>query len=116
MSELSISSSSLTNMVSVILLCVAIPMTVELDYISLSPNNQNTCDIIGIEQNPKGILVTITVLNNQTAGVWFGWGDLIQTEDEHSPEKEERTIGGGIYICFHFFFLLIQIYVLFDSS
>ncbi len=105
MSEISLSpSSSLTNLVKVIPFCVAIPKTIELDDISLSTINQNTHDIIGMEQNPKGIVGTITVLNNQTAIVWFGWGDLILTEDEDSPEKEERTIGGGTYGCFHFLF------------
>ena len=124
MSELEISSSSsssssvvVSNMVKVLPFCVPIPKTIELDDISLINDDPNTtCNNDDMEQNPKGIVGTITIMNHQTAIVWFGWGDLIPTNNETSSfsekEDQQQNIGNGTYVhsLIVFFFLSFQIH------
>ena len=104
-------------MVKVLPFCVPIPKTIELDDISLIHNNNNNDDDDDMEQpNPKGIVGTITIMNHQTAIVWFGWGDLIPTNNETSSfsekEDQQQNIGNGTYVhsLIVFFFLSFQIH------
>lgn len=85
------------NLIHLKSFCVPISTSIELDDDFASSADNDNFDSFDESSNPKGIVGTVTFLN-QSAIVWFSWGDLTRSK-KNNADKELKEKSPDIQTC-----------------